>query len=71
MAGCPLLHQRPEIGQGAGGRGEASGLRRRPLKTEDPEAVFARAVDILKKLAPVAQEQGVVIAVETMPAAGE
>lgn len=39
------------------------------LKTEDPEAVFARAVDTLKKLAPVAEEQGVLIAVETMPAA--
>ncbi len=39
------------------------------LKTEDPEAVFQRAVDTLKKLAPIAQELGVVIAVETMPSA--
>lgn len=38
------------------------------LKTEEPQTAFDRAVDTLGKLAPIAEEQGVIIAVETMPA---
>jgi protein FrlC len=38
------------------------------LKTEKKEDILARAVDTLKKIAPAAEEAGVTIAVETMPA---